>query len=122
MTCKDCIHYAACDSAVEMFGSHLSSRYADVCEQFEDTSLWVKLPCKVGDVLYTFSYGNIVSGEVLNIKYECEAENYGVFKRRKVYVSGEYTAMLDFYDIGKIAFLSKAEAEAALNKIKNKQE
>ena len=71
-------------------------------------------PCKVGDTVWTFSYGKIVSGEVIDIKWQCEAENHGVFIRERISVSGEYTATIDFCEIGKTVFLTKEEVEQAL--------
>lgn len=77
-------------------------------------------PCKVGDVLWTFSYGKVVSGEVIEIKWQCEAENHGVFIREKISTSGVYTATIDFCDVGKTVFLTKEEAEQALRKDEGK--
>jgi hypothetical protein len=71
-------------------------------------------PCKVGDTLWTFSFGKIVSGEVIEVKQESMAENYGVFIREKFRVIGEITGTFDFCEIGKTVFLSKEEAEKAL--------
>lgn len=78
-------------------------------------------PCEVGDVLWAFSYGKIVCGEVVGIKYECEAENHGVFIRNRITTIGELTATVDFCDIGKTVFLSRGDAERALQQSKEKE-
>ena len=48
MTCKDCIHYEAC----EWFGCIYTETMADECLRYEDKSRYIELPCKVGDTFY----------------------------------------------------------------------
>ena len=54
MTCKDCIHYEACKSIYLSMGFAVGEpqeQEGDPCEHFADKSLYIKLPCKVGDEL-----------------------------------------------------------------------
>ena len=51
--CKDCIHYEVCD---------LRSTFEDLetvwCNRYKDKSLFVELPCKVGETVYcVWQYG-----------------------------------------------------------------
>lgn len=56
MTCKDCIHHVACNRPDPL----------DIgCEDFSDRSLWVKLPCKVGDTVYVIYDGYVTCAYVL---------------------------------------------------------
>ena len=63
MTCKDCIHYEACH---DMYYEEHATRHFDPekhnaekeCGYFKDRSLFVELPCKAGDTLYTIVTGN----------------------------------------------------------------
>ena len=50
--CKECIHCAVCDFDDDEI------EYTALCSFFKDRSLFVELPCKVGDTLYTIVTGN----------------------------------------------------------------
>ena len=61
MTCKDCTHYVRCkdiyDNSNKTFGIWKNvfddEMYAEYgCSFFADKSLFVELPCKVGDTAY----------------------------------------------------------------------
>lgn len=43
-TCKECIHFVMCDE--------VPTKLADDCDFFKDCSLFVELPCKVGETVY----------------------------------------------------------------------
>lgn len=71
----------------------------------------IQLPCNVGDILYSTTDGRLIELEVLSVKYECEAENYGKFIREKIVVNCQGIATeLNWSDIGKIVFYSKEQA------------
>ena len=97
-TCKDCLHYEVC-------------YYHDFeeCGWFSDKSAWVHLPCKVGDTIYFDTYKR--------------GENIGVqpHKVGKVVVIVSTTRKFGFvgadipdWEFGKTVFLTREEAEKAL--------
>lgn len=69
-------------------------------EQAEEDGLLIKLPCRVGDALYTF---NVIKNEVT----EHRAESKGFI-----------VTILEYGALGRTIFLTKAEAEQALAKMK----
>lgn len=84
-------------------------------EDLEEQGLLLRLPCKVGDVLYFAHHDRVISSEVLSVKYHAEAENHGVFIRERLTIDVEgVSAEIDFCDIGKTVFLTQSEAEAKL--------
>lgn len=100
--CTDRVEYNRCEFA----------HYNDLVEQ---RRLIVAPPCKVGDILNSFSGEKMLELEVMSIKYEVEAENYGVFIRERIVVACEgIMTELDWSDIGNTVFVTKSEAERAL--------
>lgn len=88
-------------------------------EDLEEQDRLVKLPCKVGDVVYFAHHDRVISSEVLSEKYHAEAENHGVFIRERLTIDVEgVSAEIDFGDIGKTVFLTESEAEARLKELK----
>lgn len=88
-------------------------------QQLEEHGRLIKLPCKVGDVLYFAHHDRVISSEVLSAKYHAEAENHGVFIRERLTIDVEgVSAEIDFCDIGKTVFLTKSEAEAKLKELR----
>ena len=69
-------------------------------EQAEEDGLLIKLPCRVGDTLYTF---NLIKDEVF--EFRAESKRFIV-------------DILEYGLLGKTTFLTKAEAEQALAKMK----
>ena len=87
-------------------------------EDAEEQGLLLRLPCKVGDVLYFAHHDRVISSEVLLAKYHAEAENHGVFIRERLTIDVEgVSAEIDFCDIGKTVFLARKEAEAKLKEM-----
>lgn len=90
-------------------------------EQAEEDGLLIRLPCKVGDVLWYLSKNKnkVIPVEVMTIKYVCEAENYGVFILERILIQGKgiEPTVIHFSDIGKRVFPTEAEAEQALAKM-----
>lgn len=88
-------------------------------QQLEEHGRLIKLPCKVGDVLYFAHHDRVISSEVLSAKYHAEAENHGVFIHERLTIDVEgVSAEIDFCDIGKTVFLTKSEAEAKLKELR----
>ena len=89
-------------------------------KQLEEQGRLVKLPCKVGDVVYFAHHDRVISSEVFSAKYHAEAENHGVFIRERLTIDVEgVPAEIDFCDIGKRVFLTRDEAEAKLKELRN---
>ena len=92
-------------------------------EDAEEQGLLLRLPCKVGDVLYFAHHDRVISSEVFSAKYHAEAENHGVFIRVRLSIDVEgISAEIDFCDIGKTVFLTRKEAEAKLKEMENSHE
>ena len=128
MTCKDCIHYEACEATRnEIIGmsekiieglvrqSHSlvydESRKANFCNYFKDRSKFIELPCKVGDTFYGFLNG-------FAEKFKCFKLSYSYDKNNEVQIILE-TLIGDKYIFGESAFLTKEEAEQALKRGEN---
>lgn len=93
----------------------LYSRLAEY-EDLKEQGLLLRLPVAVGDVVYHFAFGKVFSAEVVEIKYICEAENYGKFIRQQITIDGDECGIIiiDFSDIGKKYFLAQSAAEEKL--------
>lgn len=92
MTCKDCLYNKNC----QFLAGH---KTADVngCTAFEDKSEWVKLPCRVGTVVYEVG----TDGRI-----------YGCTVRRIIYETPG--CAFDDRAIGQSVFLTLESAEKAL--------
>lgn len=87
-------------------------------EDSEEQGLLLRLPCKVGDILYFAHHDRVIFSEVLSVKYHVEAENHGIFIRERLTIDVEgISAEIDFCDIGKNVFLTREEAEAKLKEM-----
>lgn len=126
MNCRDCLHYEACKGtyytakdcdniALYDFDGEM---YADSgCEDFTERSEWVHLPCKAGDTLYEITSRNTISEyEVTAIRIEL----FGIFIDWKL-IQGfvdRYISDVPAGEIGKTVFLTREEAEKALEGMK----
>lgn len=125
MTCKDCLHYEACHNTYDNLRTDIGweSDFDDedytkaYCDNFADRSEWVHLPCKVGDTLYEITSRNTISEyEVTAIRIEL----FNVFidwKLTQGFVD-RYISDMPVGEIGKTVFLTREEAEKALEKKK----
>ncbi len=100
MTCKECIHYEAC----EWFGHIYVEEMADDCLRFKPKSRFIELPCEVGQTVYQTDGVNIYENEVCEISLS---------KRAIIYYT-ENAVAFDETAIGKTVFLSEKEAKKAL--------
>lgn len=92
-------------------------------EDSEEQGLLLRLPCKVGDILYFAHHDRVIFSEVLSVKYHVEAENHGIFIRERLTIDVEgISAEIDFCDIGKNVFLTREEAEAKLKEMESSNE
>lgn len=116
MTCKECINYDVCRT------QSVNCDRANHCGMFKDVSQYIKLPCKVGDTVYT---NMAISGSYLRKRDDkpyackvvrmdiCAVEGYGDGFIDIEYPNG-YILKFRFFHIGKTVFLTKSEAEKAL--------
>lgn len=105
MTCKDCIHYAACMQYITFAGSKFAQNFdqSDIlCDTFEDKSRFIETPCKVGDTVYQVDTERIYESTVKRIIYDTDGIAF------------------DERAIGKTVFLSREEAEKALKEREQK--
>lgn len=71
MRCNDCINYKTCELFGEnIFGNQYANKVEEVCLYFKDKSLFVELPCKVGQICYKVWQGEILEVKVASIHYE----------------------------------------------------
>lgn len=121
MKCRDCINYDMCNT------ESVNCDRADHCSMFKDKSQYIKLPCKVGDTVYT---NMAISGSYLrkrNRPYECKVLFIGLNASEEYgggFINIEYPngCMWEFRfsHIGKTVFLTKSEAEKALREREEK--
>lgn len=140
--CENCIHYDVC-TLVMAKAKHLTEQTVrkylnegNACtDHFKDKSLFVELPCKVGDTVYAISESrveecrcydisigieNLVETEH-NCDYECKGcpfNSWGQDYSGEYSCQGEYGVWLfKFEDFGKTVFLTKEDAEAKLKEM-----
>ena len=116
--CENCIHYEVCDK--QKITNHTISK--SVCKHYKDKSLFVELPCKVGDTVYIvenpYTYlplKKVVDGEVVSIHWH----EHGLYLRvlfdtKKINGCRDYN--LDWC-LDKSIFLTKEEAEKKLQEM-----
>ena len=111
MTCKDCVHYEVCLAWCSGVESDQT-----ICKWFKDKSKFIELPCKVGDkvwlIKFAFSYAKRpISAMVCGIK---TYSNTGTFTFMALTDENNISRSFINQDIGKTVFLTKEEAEKAL--------
>jgi hypothetical protein len=111
MTCKDCIHYEACDMSEDMDGY----RGKTICEIFKDKSHFIEVPCNVGDTVYYPFAGKVLKKKVTSY-VEVLRKSGQIDRWYCVEFSGNETFTPDC--IGKIVYLTE---ESALQAIKEKR-
>ena len=118
MTCQDCIHHNVCyyagrlktkDSNGEKRIIAETNNVEDTCEDFSDRSLWAKLLCKVGDILYEPTDRGTIS------EYEVTAVYVGLFSTFVEWrTSEDIVHGINSNEIGKTVFFSREDAKRAL--------
>lgn len=123
INCKNCLHYEACDYWLSREAKHLNSDEGFVCSHFADRTEWLRLPCKVGDIVYkiSFVHKNItpltVDGFLCNLsswKVHCIhlIPSWVGNQKEHIYIA--------FSSFGKRVFLTHEEAEKALKESEKK--
>ena len=122
MTCKNCFNYENCKRLEKLLHRNIAClEEADIdCEDFEDRSAWVKLPCKVGDILYEPTDRDTIS------EYEVTAVRVELFStfvewRISEGIVWRYVHGINSNEIGKTVFLTREEAERALKERKSNE-
>lgn len=121
--CKNCLHVEVCkDYAINYLkGTPIEALEKEVgdypCCRFQDRSLFVELPCKVGDTLFVPTR-NLVSEYKIVSFHVC---GEGIWYRTNV-IKGILTRLIsdNVEIIGKTVFLTREEAEQAL-KLKERE-
>ena len=127
LNCRDCLHFKACyEMAAANEAEEFNTLFANTCEDFTDRSEWVHLPCKVGDTVYSFCdcFGVILPYfvETFNVSYY-DKNTTTVWQYEANCTNNEEDELLDSIDfevedIGKTVFLTREEAERALEEVK----
>ena len=127
-TCKDCMHYDLCSSCSRIqLGWNVNTvgyveNVEEICKHFADSSRFVELPCKVGDMVYMITEQMQKVGRkkvTKTVIVECCVDNF------RIGDAGYPSAALCdnenawHYGVepkmfGEIIFLSHEEAEQAL--------
>ncbi len=119
MTCKECIHYGVCGGFIptdldqDVFDYCREGRTDEIpdiewrCNDFKPKSRYIELPCAVGDTVYFAGIftGQIIENTIVGITV-CEDDLI-------IHCSGEVWVSAS-QQLGKHAFLTKEEAEKAL--------
>lgn len=94
-------------------------------EDLEEQGRLVKLPCKVGDIVYVVTPGckTVKECKVITVNYSNTATSGNVFYIETLPTTGS-RAVIGFYnkEIGKTVFLTKSEAEAKLKELRGGNE
>ena len=129
--CIDCLHYEACKGtyytakgcdniALYDFDGEM---YADSgCEDFTDRSEWVHLPCKVGDTVYYFDGAYYLKNKSMWVIKPIKVTEFST----KIGRSGKLYPLsiiangtrYPITSIGRTVFLTREEAEKALEGMK----
>ncbi len=116
MTCKDCIHECVCAPLCSGIDMNLMMQDKNVellCSNFKDKSRFIELPCKVGDVVFWITTDNKIRwNKVFSIKIESKDDHYTYFVKCGIF--NQFSMFYEFV-IGRDCFLTKEEAEKALN-------
>ena len=91
-------------------------------EDLEEQDSLLKMPCRAGDKLWWINRGVLIESEVINFVIDED----GMFIRVKYLNDKEhnyyYGCPFEFDDIGKIAFLTRGEAEKELERLNEQRE
>lgn len=107
--CENCIHNEVCDREVG-YG------YAE-CPHHKDKSLFVEIPCKVGDTVYISDFAEVMEAFVSNIQMFYNYLTKEIEKVVDLRIIGNFSIHKNFNDFGKTVFLTKEDAEAKLEEL-----
>lgn len=112
--CENCYHYEACLNSLSE-NKVLNNTEVFACEHYKDKSLIVELPCRVGDVVYMINALGKIDECIIEEICTNPFSNVAVLRRTKGVRNriGTY-----FKDFSKTVFLSREDAERALEEYK----
>ena len=114
--CKDCLHYEVCRLYSKKIRVPMSRE--DICDIFTDRSEWVHLPCNIGKTVYRVMRDKRINKpyeyKVIGFWYSADEQCNNAHLVR--YVNGvfESSMSIPFSEFGQIVFLTREEAEKAL--------
>lgn len=117
--CENCIHYDVCAELMAIMKNQTIAFVKECigetngCDHFKDKSLFVELPCKVGDKLFRI------------FTYKMKIHDYTIteflFNGNEILIYGEggyrECAICVDKEIGKTVFLTKEQAEQKLKEL-----
>ena len=113
MKCEDCIHFDLCSEGYEhIFGNEYRNKVETVCKTFKNKSLFVELPCKVGDTVYRIRrnpYKAVLERTVVSVSICMNCK--GNIEWRL------FTTVED--TLGETVFLTREEAKKRLKELQN---
>lgn len=106
-TCKDCIHYEACE---DFYDSYTLDFIHGSCVNFDENSEYIRLPCKIGDICWFVRNNEIIKTTIEKI----------VLKEKGLYLKLSCNSVYETTcrSIGKTVFFTCEEAEKALERMK----
>lgn len=117
MTCKDCLHYEVCYYQEICTKSELEELGKDGgCDFFADRSEWIHLPCSIDTVFFKpISRRNTIAKCTLSSLTQNADKSWKIRL-----ISGIFRSAFEITtnDIGKTVFLTREEAEKALEERK----
>lgn len=113
--CKNCVHEKVCRT--REFPS-IDEILKDGCPHYKDKSLFVELPCKVGDTVYISDFTEVIEAFVSNIEMFYNYLTKEIENVVEVRIIGNFSIHKNFKDFGETVFLTQAEAEEKLNEQK----
>lgn len=117
MNCRDCLHFKACyEMATANGAEEFNTLFANKCEDFTNHSEWVHLPCNIGKEFFrTIPWRNIVDECAVSSLTKKSDKTWKIRLTSSVFRT---TFEITINDIGKTVFLTREEAEKALERIK----
>ena len=116
MTCKDCLHCEICKiHGIKVEDEKINKEF---CGCFTDRSEWVHLPCNIGKTVYRVMRDKRINKpyeyKVIGFWYSADEQCNNAHLVR--YVNGvfESSMSIPFSEFGQIVFLTREEAEKAL--------
>ncbi len=111
--CENCVHYERCDGSSET----VSENYQ--CDYFKDKSLFVELPCKVGDKVYVTDIkpNEVIECEITSFTVDCDGVGGFSYEPLDIARAGISGCDCLISEWGDVVFLDRAEAERKLKEV-----
>lgn len=127
-TCEDCLHREVCNGwkTSEVLQERLLSIDKCNCNYFADRSEWTHLPCEIGDIVFYFADAYYYRKDKSRWKVwpiKVTEINTKLGKNGKVYPLSIIAngTRYPLKSIGKTLFLTRKEAEEALERMKENE-